>query len=260
MADEKFKRWIAVKTNLKNIKSSEYIDEGPEKPNYLLNSEGKKLFRVNVMATVLDIKLTGTITNFLVDDGSCQIMLRFFEDSKFKEGFNVGDPVLVVGRIREFNNEKYLTPDFVRKVDPRWLKVRALELNVKNSEDNSKPPLESAEFEGKKNDKVEAEDIKDKKELKNGLKDEKQNYKKDGSQVKSEEMIIEDLSNENLKEEEAPPAEKIFGLIKKLDNGEGVMIEDLIEKSSVDGAEKIIEIMVQNGEIFQNLPGRVKVL
>ncbi|MBU1111871.1 MAG: OB-fold nucleic acid binding domain-containing protein [archaeon] len=253
--DQKFKRWNAIKSNLKTIKLGEYVDEGPEKPNYLLSSEGKKIYRLNLMATVLEIKTTGTVTTFLVDDGSEQIMLRFFEDNKFKENFNVGDSILIIGRIREFNQEKYITPDIVKKIDSRWLKVRALELNFKNEEKCIASQQGENDF-YEHNQEIKETTTKYKKS------EEKIVFiDKSEEHFLSEEIIVEDVPKEEIElEEEIPPAEKLFKLIKDLDQGEGVMIEDLIEKSNIDGAEKIIEIMVQNGEIFQNLPGRVKVL
>jgi coproporphyrinogen III oxidase-like Fe-S oxidoreductase len=53
---------------------------------------------------------------------------------------------------------------------------------------------------------------------------------------------------------------KIIDLIKEFDKGEGAFIEEVKEKSGMKEAEEVVEKMLKNGEIFQNSPGRVKVL
>ena len=43
--------------------------------------------------------------------------------------FHVGDPINIIGRLREYNNERYIIPEIVKKVDdPHWELVRKLEL------------------------------------------------------------------------------------------------------------------------------------
>lgn len=56
------------------------------------------------------------------------------------------------------------------------------------------------------------------------------------------------------------PADKIFGLIKEADKGTGVDVEDIIRKSNISEAEKIIRSLLEEGEIFELKPGRVKIL
>ena len=56
------------------------------------------------------------------------------------------------------------------------------------------------------------------------------------------------------------PQQKIVSLIKNLDQGEGVILEELLEKSPLSNTEKIVQEMMQRGEIFQLSPGKVKLL
>ena len=53
---------------------------------------------------------------------------------------------------------------------------------------------------------------------------------------------------------------QIIEMIKKLDSGEGVLIEEIKEKSQINQIDTLIDKMLKEGEIFQNLPGKVKVL
>ncbi len=56
------------------------------------------------------------------------------------------------------------------------------------------------------------------------------------------------------------PADKIFSLIKEADKGNGVDIEDIIKRSNISDAEKIIRGLLEEGEVFELKPGRIKVL
>ena len=56
------------------------------------------------------------------------------------------------------------------------------------------------------------------------------------------------------------PRQKIAQLIKEMDDGKGVLIEDLLEKSPIQETEQVLGQMLESGEIFQILPGKVKVL
>jgi len=66
---------------------------------------------------------------------------------------------------------------------------------------------------------------------------------------------------EEIKEErEKSPSEKIFDLIRKLDLGNGAEFDEVVNMSNIKEAEKIINNLLIEGEIFQNKPGRLKVL
>ncbi len=55
------------------------------------------------------------------------------------------------------------------------------------------------------------------------------------------------------------PNNKIIRLIKQLDKGEGVSIEDLSSRNIKD-VDKIIDILLKEGDVFEIKPGKLKVL
>lgn len=201
-------RQIAFKLRIKEISEGDYIVEEGWKPNYLLTKKGEKVSRVNLMAVVLDKEENGPITNLILDDGSGKILVRSFEEIKNLKEVGIGESLLVIGRIRIYNNEKYLSPEIIKKIDKNWLKVRALELA------KEVPPEEAPEA----------------------------------------------LLREEAEETLPTPNQKILNLIRELDKGEGALIEEVKESSPLDYTEELLEKMLAAGEIFQNLPGRVKVL
>ena len=59
---------------------------------------------------------------------------------------------------------------------------------------------------------------------------------------------------------ETSPLQDIYNLIKKLDKGEGVDIEEIIQSSKENNVETIINNLLEKGEIFEIRKGRLKVL
>ena len=57
-----------------------------------------------------------------------------------------------------------------------------------------------------------------------------------------------------------PAGEAVLSLLKELDGGEGVDAELLIEKSGIKNANEIIRELIHNGDVFEIMPGRLKIL
>lgn len=55
------------------------------------------------------------------------------------------------------------------------------------------------------------------------------------------------------------PANRIFKLIKELDKGDGVSIDELSSKNIKD-IDKLIDMLLKEGDIFEIRPGKLKVL
>lgn len=214
MNNTNFTRANAIKVPIQAVLRGTYIQEKEQNPNYL-QIENEKIVRLNIIATVVYKEEVGSMTTVLLDDATGRIIIRFFEESMVAREIGIGEVVLVIGKVRVYNQEKYISPEIVKRVDSMWLKVRALELNEN--------PLTKNYMLG--------------------------NVRED---VFTEEEV--EINNELL------PFEKIIFLIKELDKGEGVLIEEIIDKSPLEGTEQWIEKMLERGDIFQNQPGKVKVL
>ena len=190
-----------VKVRVHDVKSAEFVQEEGWKANYAVTESQQKLHRVNVMGVLLNKDVQGTITTFIIDDGSGSISIRSFDVVKNIDTMNIGDGILVIGRIREYSGENYISPEILRAIDKQWLNVRRLELQI--------PEV----------------------------------------QEKVEEEVEETL-----------PTLKLLEIVREMDSGPGVLIDDVIEKSSLHDTEGLLQKLMESGELFQNQPGRVKVL
>jgi len=214
----KSERMISKKVAIKEINEGVFVQDQENEPNYLLSPKKDKIYRCNIIATILTQERKGPILNLIVDDGSGIILIRFFETSKIVEELKIGNTIIVIGKVRVYNNEKYISPEIVKKIDLAWLKARNLEKVEAFINKTSDPQIETDQPE--------------------------------------EDLIAEEL----IEDQNDLPFQKIIKMIKELDKGEGVFVDDIIEKSPINDTEKIIERMMEKGEIFQIAPGKIKVL
>lgn len=200
------KRQVAYKVSVSDILNSSFSKDDASAGYVKLN--GFNVSRVNVIANIVYKSGEGQNHNSaLIDDGTGKIILRTFENTDIFSRVDVGDIALVIGRIREYNNERYILPEIVKKLEKiEWMSMRKIELKGNAIEPNNEA---------------------------------------------AEEVVGEAVTNTN---------EEVYILIKKLDNGDGVSIEDVMKESSNPDAEKIIGRLLENGDVFEIKPGKLKVL
>ena len=156
------KRQVAYKVRINDILKGEYVkEEGEWVPNYIKVGD-KKVSRINLMAVVVS-KQNLENTNYqslLIDDGSGKISIRSFEEGNNFNNIEVGNFALVIGRPREYFNEKYIVSEILKKIEePLWVELRKLELESKR---DVKEQIESSESElVDKEEDVEEERIED---------------------------------------------------------------------------------------------------
>jgi len=59
---------------------------------------------------------------------------------------------------------------------------------------------------------------------------------------------------------EIGPYQKILNTVAILDKGKGASVEEIISNLNLQGTDKIIQALIEEGEVFEISPGRVKVL
>ncbi len=140
MANEQFKRNVAYKLRIGDILLGKPVMEG-ERFSFLELGE-KKIIRVNVIGNITDkYESEGERKYyfFTLDDGSGQIKLKSFGDdvNKFRN-VTQGQTVLVIGVLRNFNNETYISPEIIKEQDTKYLLLRKLEIEKEKGK-NTRP-------------------------------------------------------------------------------------------------------------------------
>ncbi len=89
----------------------------------------KKVVRCNVVASVIGKDTREGFGSLVLDDGSENIIARVWgEDTWLLDDIEIGDLVMVIARLGEFQEKVYLRPEVVRKIDMDWALLRRLEL------------------------------------------------------------------------------------------------------------------------------------
>jgi RPA family protein len=199
------KRETAMICTVDDLLRGNFVRTEGWNPSYFSTRLGD-VSRANLIGVVVSKE---SAEGLLLDDGSGRILLRSFGEVSFLE-IDVGDLILVIGRPRVYNEQKYVLPEIIKKISQKWGAYRQLQLEI----------------------------------LKKNLK-----------QERKEERIP-------LKEEERPinHYQNILAFIRDLDSGEGADVEEVIKRSATPNGENIIKKLIEEGEIFEFRPGKIKVL
>jgi RPA family protein len=199
------KRETAMICMIESILQGSFVRTEGWNPSYFSTDLGD-ISRVNIIGVVVSNEIAGGV---LVDDGSGRILLRSFEGNLFGE-LSLGDLVLIIGRPRVYNEQKYLLPEIIKKVNHGWGAYRQLQLEI---------------------------------------------LKKKAKAIKKESRII-------LNEKEKPVNyfQKIVEFVKDLDDGSGADVSEVIKRADAPKGEEFVQKLIEEGELFEVKPGRIKVL
>jgi len=161
-------RQTAYKLRIGDILRGKPIIENentPEQRFKFLELGDKHVIRVNVVANIIDrytnegassfasensSNMPSEVTsrrkymNFTIDDASGQIRLKIFgEDTDRFSTITQGNTVIVIGIVRFYNNELYISPEIIKIIDPRYLLVRKLELDKEKPKPTNKEEIKA---------------------------------------------------------------------------------------------------------------------
>jgi RPA family protein len=130
------KRLIAHNVAISEILGGRYVKEEGWNPSYIITENNLQISRVNIIATTISkSNVEDKFDYIIVDDGSGEITLRNFGEIGIFKNINIGDTILIVGKVREYagenSKEKYLVPEILKHTDKRWINVRNIQLDKK---------------------------------------------------------------------------------------------------------------------------------
>ena len=143
-------RQTAFKVLISDLINGNYVQQEGWQPNYVQVGD-KQISRINLMTAVIDKQASESLITITLDDGSGNITAKCFnEDTKKLQDINIGDFVLIIGKLRKYNEQLFIAVEIAKKVDPVWGKVRKIELpQEKTSPNQEKTPVKIVEEETK---------------------------------------------------------------------------------------------------------------
>ena len=231
-------RFTAYKIWIADVLQGTFVKQDGILPDYVRVKE-KEVSRVNLIAAVVDNFSKDNYTSLTLDDGTGQIRLKAFgEDALLLNTFSIGDILLVFARVREFNNETYLTPEIVKKVDERYAQLRKLELT--NEFGTREEIVYTKQFKQtvSKNSQLDLN--------KYGDDSSESSNETDGSTQATQ-------SKPNYKAQ-------IMQLIQNFDEGEGVSLDELKKYVSHEILTSEIKNLLEEGDAYEPRPGKIKLI
>lgn len=218
-----YKLWIA------EIVHADYMPgEGEWDPNYL-DVKGLKVTRVNMLGVITNIfsHPSNDYGSILIEDGTATIAIRTFkEDTKLLGQYHIGDTLMVIGRPRQYQNEVYIIPEILKKIDnPAWLKLRKIELAQTRGTIAPQQP------------------------------------RKEIIIPEEREQREEHIATDAQKSGTETTRQKILNILEKQAEA-GMDIDVLIQATGAEegDAEKMIEDLIKEGEIYMARPGVLKII
>ena len=241
------KRLPAVKVNIGDIINSYFVKKEGMEPSYVLTEFGLKVAKAKVVGTVVDkfVSEDGNYSAITIDDETGSIRAKVFkEDVSILDDVDVGDFVVVVGKVRQYADETYIIPSFVRKLsNPNIALLHKLEV-LKTLKEQKKL------FELVNSQKDSFADLE---ELKSYMLKE---YLIDEERLES---ILELLAMSDKKlEKDYKPL--IIEKIKELDKGKGVELSRLTEELDIpiEALSDAINELLDDGICYEPHPGLIK--
>ena len=238
------KRLTAFKTSIDAIGKGKFIAQEGFNPSYVLSPSGQRLSRVRILATAVDkfVSENGKFASLTLDDGSDTIRAKVFNALSMLEPVSKGDIVDVIAPVKEYQEEIYLLPEVVMKIDdPNIELLRRLELQEQEKELKRKKQL-VLEYKSQ---------VADASEL---------------AKVMKERFGIEQEELDAFLQQETPqPKEaktEILKLIETLDAGEGCNYDELVQASGIseDVLDSVVNELLEEGSCFEPRPGKIKKL
>src|SRR3989338_5737482 len=113
-------RLVAYKVWVSDLVTNPYIKMSGEFESNYVEVKEKQVSRVNIIGTIVS-KLESEDKNYIslvLDDSSEQIRIKTWrEDVKIIKKFNVGECILVIGKVKNYNDETYVLPEIVKQID-----------------------------------------------------------------------------------------------------------------------------------------------
>ncbi len=231
----------AKKVRISDLLNGKYFYGSKEemKPSYVVTSFGEKVSRVNLIGTVIDkfVNEDGNYSSVTVDDGTEAIRVKSFEGLPF-EKFELGDSVRVIGKLKEYNGELYISHELVEKVKDVNFELLS-RVEILNNLVKQKKIVDDVKSLSNQFDEVELK-----------------SYARDTYSIDEETLSV--IIESKKKEVDYKPA--VLEVIEKLDEGKGVEIKKLFEVLNLPEniVERTLDQLINEGSLYEPTIGHLK--
>ena len=128
---DQFSRHIANRVWISDLYNGKFVEKESELDSSYVLLDNKKISRAYIIATVIQ-KFENedmSYASITIDDGSSDIRIKAWKnDIDLISNSMIGDLILVVAKVKKYNDEIYLVPEIIKKIDPNWELVHKISL------------------------------------------------------------------------------------------------------------------------------------
>ncbi|UCC91278.1 MAG: hypothetical protein JSV39_03100 [Candidatus Aenigmatarchaeota archaeon] len=233
-------RQTAKKVRIWDVMNGSFVKKEGFEPSFVKTQSGEEISRARILGTVVSrfVAEDGNYASVTIDDGTDTIRLKVFKTTKPLDSLETGDVVDVIGKVREYEGEKYVIPEIVRKTDNlNFELLRRLELVHK--ERGMK----------KAKDFLEKNKGKDQEEL-------KKEFEKEGLEKQWAETSL--TGGEKEDKEKSVLKKEILQVIES--SPEGIVYSELAKrvKAKETDLESAIDELLNDGICYEPSPGKIR--
>ena len=228
---------LAVKSRICDIVKGRFVKgDSSLSYNYLETPIGTKITKARILGTIVQKFISDSpdksFAILTIDDSTETITLRLWNNLDLADSTEIGDLVDVIGLIREYNDEIYLVPDMIKKIDDfncetlRRLEIVESLINLKIKKPTS-PKTNSGPLT----------------DTKEPMEKPKRTSKEDNTDHNKNPLKVREI---------------VVNAIEKLDDGNGADIEEIVRLDN--SAEDILKDLLNEGTCYEPRIGRVKLL
>jgi len=247
----KQKRLTARRALAEDLVNGKYYTREGFQSNYLITPRGQRISRVKIVGTVATkfVNDEESYAFIVLDDGTETIRAKFFQDLGDYEKVDEGDLVMVIGKLREYEDEIYINPEVVREVeDPNLMTLNLSEV--------------VRELARLKKDKEKMEELKEENPdgYEDMLADEIGAERARG--LLEAEGVEGEVSTDEEEEEDSELRKEVLGSIEDIDEGEGASYQEIIDEVDAEESkiDNVINDLLTEGTCFEPRPGKIKKL
>ncbi|ABR56297.1 nucleic acid binding OB-fold tRNA/helicase-type [Methanococcus aeolicus Nankai-3] len=242
------RRWTAYKIHPNEVLDNEFSEKA-------LIVDGNKIYKVRLMGKVQNLKDNSNNIFFEIDG----VSIRDF-DKKSKD-IKEEDFVDIIGRVGEYEGSRYVALEICKKITDNLPNSESCEVSGETLPNSENCEVSGETLPNSENCEVSGETINKWKELRaleiektrKYMEDEEESQYQPKQSSTAEEEVLEDLYESNDMKNE------VMDIIKEQ---EGISYEKLLESVDIGEEEldKILEELIDDGEIYEPTPGIYKEL
>lgn len=116
-------RHIAYRVWINDLLTGNFVFRESELDSSHILINDKKISRVNLIATVIQKYESEDLSyvSITIEDGSADIRVKAWRDDvDLISDLMIGDLIMIIGRVKKYEDEIYLVPEIVKKINSNW--------------------------------------------------------------------------------------------------------------------------------------------